>query len=92
MAAILATIKGKVLIQLEDREPVEVGTVDIPIHASSSRVATVEETEAYVQAWRDTAARRSILCALGIHRSPRYVNAHTQAPAPIRCERCQRTA
>lgn len=38
------------------------------------------------------ARRRPLLCALGIHRFPRYVNAHTQAPAPIRCERCQQTA
>lgn len=30
------------------------------------------------------------LCRLGLHRWPRRVNAHTQAPAPIRCERCRR--
>lgn len=29
-----------------------------------------------------------LLCALGIHAYPRFVNAHTQAPAPVRCERC----
>ena len=29
-----------------------------------------------------------LFCAMGWHRWPRYVNAYTQAPAPIRCERC----
>lgn len=36
MAALIATIKGKVLIQLPGSEPVEVGEVEIPIHASTS--------------------------------------------------------
>ena len=36
MAAIVSTIKGKVLIQVEGSEPVEVGEVEIPIHASTS--------------------------------------------------------
>lgn len=35
-------------------------------------------------------ARRPILCALGLHAYPRYVDAHTQAPAPVRCSRCGR--
>ncbi|WP_165875390.1 hypothetical protein [Microbacterium sp. PI-1] len=35
MAAIISTIKGKVLIQVGDSEPVEVGTVEIPIHVST---------------------------------------------------------
>jgi hypothetical protein len=35
MAAIIATIKGKVLIQIEGSEPVEVGEVEIPIHVST---------------------------------------------------------
>lgn len=35
MAAVIATIKGKVLIQMEGMEPVEVGTVEIPIHVST---------------------------------------------------------
>lgn len=35
MAAIVSTIKGKVLIQVEGSEPVEVGTVEIPIHVST---------------------------------------------------------
>lgn len=33
MAAIAATITGKVLIQIEGSEPVEVGTIEIPVHA-----------------------------------------------------------
>jgi hypothetical protein len=36
MAAIITTIKGKVLIQIPGSEPVEVGEVEIPIHASTS--------------------------------------------------------
>lgn len=36
MAAIITTIKGKVLIQLPGSEPVEVGEIEIPIHASTS--------------------------------------------------------
>lgn len=28
------------------------------------------------------------LCRLGLHAFPRYVTAHTQAPAPVRCRRC----
>lgn len=36
MAAIIATIKGKVLIQLPGSEPVEVGELEFPIHASTS--------------------------------------------------------
>jgi len=30
----------------------------------------------------------NLLCRIGWHRYPRYVNAYTQAPAPVRCERC----
>lgn len=33
----IASIKGKVLIQLEGSEPVEVGEVEIPIYASTER-------------------------------------------------------
>lgn len=29
-----------------------------------------------------------LLCRVGRHSWPRYVEAHTQAPAPLRCERC----
>lgn len=32
--------------------------------------------------------RRLVLCLLGWHSWPRYVNAYTQAPAPVRCYRC----
>jgi DNA-directed RNA polymerase subunit RPC12/RpoP len=32
----------------------------------------------------------SILCRIGLHNYPHWVNAHTQATAPIRCERCGR--
>lgn len=35
MAAVIATLKGKVLLQFGDAEPVEVGTVEIPIHAGT---------------------------------------------------------
>lgn len=38
----------------------------------------------------DSGARRPILCALGLHTYPAHVTAHTQAPAPVRCERCGR--
>lgn len=31
-----------------------------------------------------------LLCRLGIHRGNYYGNAHTHAPAPIRCLRCRR--
>lgn len=34
--------------------------------------------------------RRPLRCALGLHAWPRYVNAYTQAPAPVRCARCTR--
>lgn len=40
MAAIAATITGVVLIKVGDAEPVEVGTVKIPIHASTSPAVT----------------------------------------------------
>lgn len=33
----VASIKGKVLIQIEGSEPVEVGEVEIPIYASTER-------------------------------------------------------
>lgn len=36
-APMVASIKGKVLIQLEGSEPVEVGEVEIPIYASTER-------------------------------------------------------
>lgn len=36
MAAILATLTSRVLLQIGDNEPVEVGTIDIPIHATIS--------------------------------------------------------
>lgn len=36
MAAIIATLKGKVLIQIAGGEPVEVGTVEIPIHTGTA--------------------------------------------------------
>lgn len=45
MAATVATLHGKVLIQIGDGEPVEVGTVDIPI-----RVGTVPEPALRAQA------------------------------------------
>lgn len=32
--------------------------------------------------------RRPLLCRLGIHRAGYSGNAHTHAPAPIRCDRC----
>jgi hypothetical protein len=35
MAAIAATLTGKVLIQIGEGEPVEVGTVEIPIHVDT---------------------------------------------------------
>lgn len=31
---------------------------------------------------------RNLLCRIGLHSWPLYVNAYTQAPAPIRCHRC----
>lgn len=37
MAAVIATITGKVLIQIAGSEPVEVGTVEIPIHVGTER-------------------------------------------------------
>lgn len=30
----------------------------------------------------------TVLCKLGLHSWPAHVNAYSQAPAPIRCERC----
>lgn len=33
-----------------------------------------------------------LLCRIGLHLYPRYVNAYTQAPAPVRCERCGKAA
>lgn len=36
MAAIIATINGKVLIQLPGSEPVEVGEVEIPIYGGTT--------------------------------------------------------
>ncbi|MFF2631971.1 hypothetical protein ACFVR6_03720 [Microbacterium sp. NPDC058021] len=40
MAAILTTLTGKVLIQVEGMDPVEVGTIEIPIHADVSTLRT----------------------------------------------------
>jgi hypothetical protein len=34
------------------------------------------------------AHRISWWCRLGLHLYPRYVDAWSQAPAPVRCERC----
>ncbi|MDQ1206193.1 hypothetical protein QE377_002552 [Microbacterium sp. SORGH_AS 862] len=34
------------------------------------------------------APRRPLLCRIGLHAWPLSVNAYTQAPAPVRCERC----
>lgn len=31
-----------------------------------------------------------VLCLIGWHRYPRFVDAWAQAPAPVRCERCRR--
>lgn len=33
---------------------------------------------------------KPLLCRIGLHAYPKYVNAYTQAPAPVRCERCGR--
>lgn len=58
MAAIVATIKGKVLIQIEGSEPVEVGEVEIPIHVSTKhepakRGRGLGTAHAQVQAFTD---------------------------------------
>lgn len=37
MAAILGTIKGKVLVQIADGEPIEVGTIEIPIELAEPK-------------------------------------------------------
>lgn len=50
MAAIIATIKGKVLIQLPGSEPVEVGEVEIPIHASTSAMPKTRGGEVTIAA------------------------------------------
>lgn len=36
MAALVASLKGKVLVKIGDNEPVEIGTIDIPINLSTS--------------------------------------------------------
>lgn len=33
-----------------------------------------------------------LLCPIGLHRYPHFVNAWSQAPARVRCERCGRQA
>jgi hypothetical protein len=33
-------------------------------------------------------AHTPLLCRWGIHTGPKFVTAHTQAPAPLRCTRC----
>lgn len=37
MSTTVATITGKVLIQIADGEPIEVGTLEIPIYAGTER-------------------------------------------------------
>ena len=46
MSAIVGTLTGKVLIQIADGEPVEVGTVDIPIHVSTTINKPTRDTRA----------------------------------------------
>lgn len=60
MAAILATIKGRVLIQIEGGEPVEVGTLEIPIAAGSPYVHadTAEEVQVSLSIGRNGATAR----------------------------------
>jgi len=30
----------------------------------------------------------TLLCRIGIHRYPSFIDAYSYAPAPVRCERC----
>lgn len=52
----LATIKGRVLVQISDGEPIEVGTIEIPIHdgapIKSDRATAKVDVEMYVSAVR----------------------------------------
>lgn len=56
MAALIASIKGRVLIQVADMEPVEVGTIEIPIHVGTqpeNKKRGIEISTAHVQVERD---------------------------------------
>lgn len=59
MAAVIATLKGKVLLQFGDAEPVEVGRVEIPIHAGTRPQSTTRGVGIDAQALTDRAQRTS---------------------------------
>jgi len=40
MAAIAATLTGRVLVQFGDADPVEVGTIEVPIHVDTRPLTT----------------------------------------------------
>lgn len=45
MAAIAAHLTGRVLVQFGDGEPVEIGTIEVPIHVSTSHLVSTREAE-----------------------------------------------
>lgn len=51
---------------------------------------TLGERSRYYAAQEGIRLRSPMLCRIGLHLWPRYINAHTHAPAPIRCTRCQK--
>lgn len=53
MAALIASIAGKVLIQVAGMDPVEVGTIEIPIHAGAPERIGKEIAQAFVSIGSD---------------------------------------
>ena len=51
------------------------------------RLAELRHARALARVRRRRALARP-LCRFGLHEWPRHVDAHTQAPAPVRCYRC----
>lgn len=50
MAATLGTLPVKILAQVGDGEPIEIGTYDIPISVGEHRPATYRDGDVFVQA------------------------------------------
>lgn len=67
---ILTTIKGKVLIQVEGMDPVEVGTIDIPIHAGKAEKIGEQTAQATVKVGIDEDAYNLNTASILMERRP----------------------
>lgn len=74
MAALAATLTGRVLIQIGDGEPVEVGTVEIQIHVGTARPSVTREA---------APAERVIIAASSKARADDMARAHGINPVAI---------